>query len=74
MLTYLDNIWSSGEDSVETREQRRNGRQAGLNDNLGRELLELHSVSPSAKYSETDIRNAANVLAGWGTDLERPLN
>ena len=74
MLIYLDNIWSSGENSPETRDQRKNGKQAGLNDNLGRELLELHTVSPSAKYKEKDVRNSANVLAGWGTELEKPLN
>jgi uncharacterized protein (DUF1800 family) len=67
MLVYLDNVWSAGENSPYTRNQRNQGRQAGLNDNLGRELLELHTVSPSAKYTETDIKNAAKVLAGWGT-------
>ena len=66
MLVYLDNCWSCGENSENAIWARQNGEQAGLNDNLGRELLELHSVSPSAKYTETDIRNAANVLAGWG--------
>ena len=71
MLIYLDNIWSSGENSAEARDARKNGFQAGLNDNLGRELLELHTVSPSAKYNEADIRNAANVLAGWGIELKR---
>ena len=66
MLIYLDNIYSAGPNSKEVEWAKRNGEQAGLNDNLGRELLELHTVSPSAKYSEDDIRNAAKVLAGWG--------
>ena len=70
MLVYLDNIWSSGENSTHARESRRDGQQAGLNDNLGRELLELHSVSPAARYSESDVRNSAKVLAGWGSYLE----
>jgi len=70
MLVYLDNIWSSGENSKHARDSRRDGFQAGLNDNLGRELLELHSVSPAAKYTETDVRNSAKVLAGWGSYLE----
>ena len=74
MLIYLDNIWSSGENSKEARDARRDGFQAGLNDNLGRELLELHSVSPAAKYKETDVRNSANVLAGWGVELDKPLD
>ena len=66
MLTYLDNCWSCGENSQEAIWARKDGFQAGLNDNLGRELLELHTVSPTAKYTESDIKNAANVLAGWG--------
>ena len=66
MLTYLDNVFSSGENSKYTIETRRGGSQAGLNDNLGRELLELHTVSPAAKYTEADIRASANVLSGWG--------
>ncbi|MDA8981237.1 DUF1800 domain-containing protein [Candidatus Thioglobus sp.] len=66
MLIYLDNIFSAGPNSKEVEWAKRNGKQAGLNDNLGRELLELHTVSPSANYSEDDIRNAAKVLAGWG--------
>ena len=66
MLIYLDNIFSAGPNSKEVEWAKRNGEQAGLNDNLGRELLELHTVSPSAKYTEDDIRNAAKVLAGWG--------
>ena len=67
MLVYLDNVWSAGESSPHTIDMKRQKRQAGLNDNLGRELLELHTVSPSAKYTETDVRNSAKVLAGWGT-------
>jgi len=66
MLSYLDNCWSCGENSQNAIWARKDGFQAGLNDNLGRELLELHTVSPSAKYTEADIRGAANVLAGWG--------
>jgi uncharacterized protein (DUF1800 family) len=66
MLSYLDNCWSCGENSQTAIWAKKDGFQAGLNDNLGRELLELHTVSPSAKYTETDIRGAANVLAGWG--------
>ena len=66
MLSYLDNCWSCGENSQTAIWAKKDGFQAGLNDNLGRELLELHTVSPSIKYTETDIRGAANVLAGWG--------
>ena len=73
MLTYLDNIGSSGEKSNHTKWSRKDGNQAGLNDNLGRELLELHTVSVDAGYSEKDVRGAAQVLAGWGLWFDQDL-
>jgi uncharacterized protein (DUF1800 family) len=69
MLDYLDNQTSIGENSKEAKLSRKEGKTAGLNDNLARELLELHTVSPARKYSETDIRNTAKVLAGWGVHV-----
>ena len=71
MLIYLDNTYSAGPNSLEVQRAKRNGRQAGLNDNLGRELLELHTVSPTANYTEEDIKGAAKVLAGWGAEPGR---
>ena len=71
MLIYLDNTYSAGPNSNEAIWARSNGRQAGLNDNLGRELLELHTVSPSANYTEADIKAAAKILAGWGAEPGR---
>jgi len=70
MLIYLDNHISAGPNSNHVRWARSRNEQAGLNDNLGRELLELHTVSPDVNYTETDIRNAAKVLAGWGMDVQ----
>ena len=69
MLDYLDNPASVGENSKEAKWLRKDGKTAGLNDNLARELLELHTVSPARKYSETDIRNTAKILAGWGLGI-----
>ena len=69
MLTYLDNIHNVGENS----EFNRRCGCAGLNDNLARELMELHSVSPSRGYTEDDIRDAAKILAGWGSSYENDL-
>lgn len=39
-----------------------------LNENLGRELLELHTVGRSAGYTETDVKNSAYILTGWTID------
>lgn len=70
MLIYLDNIYNAGPNSGHVKQMKKEGKQAGLNDNLGRELLELHTLSPSANYTETDIRNTALVLAGWGNSIQ----
>ena len=75
MLTYLDNIYNIGPNSPEARkcepEAGASSCVFGLNDNLGRELLELHTVSPAAGYSEKDITNCAKVLAGWGNIFDK---
>ena len=65
MLTYLDNVFNVGEKSKWARNSKTD-EQIGLNDNLARELMELHTTSPSIGYTEEDIRQAAKVLAGWG--------
>ena len=71
MTNYLDNIRSSGEKSDNVKWARQNKRQAGLNDNLARELLELHTVTPAYGYTEDEIRSVAKILAGWGMDAWR---
>src|SRR3546814_2308178 len=53
MLLYLDNAASIGPNS---RAGQR--RHVGLNENHGRELLELHTVSPAAGYTQAEIGRA----------------
>ncbi len=60
MLDYLDQFGSVGQRSAAG--QRRN---RGLNENLARECLELHSVTPAAGYTQTDVIALAQVLTGW---------
>ena len=38
----------------------------GLNENLGRELMELHTLGVAAKYTQGDVTSAAKILTGWG--------
>lgn len=66
MLTYLDNISNIGQNS----QRNRQCRCGGMNDNLARESMELHSVSPARGYTENDIREAAKIFAGWGSDFD----
>jgi uncharacterized protein (DUF1800 family) len=60
MLRYLDNEQSIGPDSAVGI---RTGK--GLNENLGRECMELHTVGLTAGYSQADVTNMARVLTGW---------
>ena len=60
MLTYLDNAGSFGPASPLGLQ-----RNKGLNENLARESLELHTVSPAAGYSQADVTSYARILTGW---------
>ena len=71
MLSYLDNVYSVGERSERARKAKKN-QQIGLNDNLAREVMELHVTSPSIGYTENDIREAAKILSGWGDIFDNP--
>ncbi|MEO1045173.1 MAG: DUF1800 domain-containing protein [Pseudomonadota bacterium] len=67
MLIYLDQIQSIGPDSVAARfvNRRRNNRQRGLNENLAREILELHSLGVRGGYDQNDVVQLAHALTGW---------
>ena len=60
MLIYLDNVQSIGPTSRGSRHGRR-----GLNENLAREVLELHTVTLAANYSQEDVTEFARALTGW---------
>ncbi len=62
MLYYLDNYLSQAGRTV-------NGVLInGLNENYGREILELHTVGVDAGYTQTDVYEAARAFTGWGID------
>ena len=63
MLVYLDNAQSEGPNSVIGARQHR-----GLNENLARECLELHTVSPAAGYTQADVTAFARILTGWSVE------
>jgi len=60
MLLYLDNANSFGPGS---RIGQR--RQRGLNENLAREILELHTLGVDGGYGQDDVRALATILTGW---------
>src|SRR5215469_16242470 len=60
MLLYLDNAQSFGPDSLVGRRQKK-----GINENLGRELLELHTLGVDGGYTQADVEALARILTGW---------
>jgi len=69
MQLYLDNAQSIGPDSVAGMMTGK-----GLNENLGREILELHTLGVGGGYSQTDVIALAKILTGWSIDRSaRPL-
>jgi len=70
MLVYLDNWQSIGPDSL-VAEKARNGQKhadRGLNENYGREVMELHTVGVNGGYTQADVTSLAKILTGWTID------
>jgi uncharacterized protein (DUF1800 family) len=66
MLLYLDQLQSVGPDSpLATRMRERRGNAAGLNENLAREILELHTLGVRSVYTQEDVTEFARALTGW---------
>lgn len=65
MLLYLDQAQSVGPESRIGRFTALRGRKAGLNENLGREILELHTLGVRSGYSQADVTEFARALTGW---------
>ena len=59
MLIYLNQEASFGPGSPKGKRQKK-----GLNENLARELLELHTLGVDAAYSQVDVRELAELLTG----------
>jgi uncharacterized protein (DUF1800 family) len=60
MLIYLDNARSIGPNS-----QAGKNRGRGLNENLAREILELHTLGVRTVYTQDDVTSFAKVITGW---------
>ena len=67
MIHHLDNSESAGPKSVTASEEwrRRKKEPATINENHARELLELHTVSPKAGYTQDDVIQLAYIMTGW---------
>ncbi len=72
MLVYLDNQRSIGpaSDLGQRANRRSRDREIGLNENLAREILELHTLGVDGGYSQSDVTTFANVITGWSVGGE----
>jgi len=68
MRAYLDNAISIGPNSVAGQR-----RGKGLNENLAREILELHTLGVNGGYTQTDVTNFAKIITGWSVSGEDPV-
>ena len=71
MIFYLDNQASSGPGSRAARGAARRGGDRGLNENLAREILELHTLGVNGGYTQEDVTTFAKVLTGWSVGGDR---
>ncbi len=67
MIIYLDNQRSVGPNSTlgKRANRRQNKQEFGLNENLAREILELHTLGVDGGYTQDDVTRFANVITGW---------
>jgi uncharacterized protein (DUF1800 family) len=66
MLLYLDQARSIGPgSSAGIRAEERQQRRRGLNENLAREILELHTLGVRSGYTQADVAELARALTGW---------
>jgi uncharacterized protein (DUF1800 family) len=77
MIAFLDNQYSVGADSTAARFASRFAsrsdsvdtgkpkRQFGINENLAREILELHTLGVNGGYNQADVTSFAQIITGW---------
>jgi uncharacterized protein (DUF1800 family) len=72
MMVYLDNWLSIGPDSIANGVDPKNPNarpgKKGLNENYGREVMELHTLSVNGGYSQADVTHLSAILTGWSVD------
>lgn len=60
MTLYLDNVQSIGPNSIFGKR-----RDKGINENLAREILELHTLGVNGGYTQDDVIGLAKIITGW---------
>jgi len=66
MQLYLDNYLSVGPNSLAAQRRARHDKpRVGINENLAREILELHTLGVGGGYTQKDVTTFAEVITGW---------
>ncbi|NNM61348.1 MAG: DUF1800 domain-containing protein [Steroidobacteraceae bacterium] len=84
MLRYLDQVQSVGPDSIfamrvdrrlarVARREHQPARQLGINENLAREIMELHTLGVGAGYTQADVTEFARALSGWSLPFPKQI-
>ena len=72
MMVYLDNTQSIGPDSfangVNPANPNSKKGNRGLNENYGREVMELHTLGVDGGYTQADVTSLSAILTGWSVD------
>jgi uncharacterized protein (DUF1800 family) len=72
MMVYLDNWLSIGPNSlangVDPKNPNSKPGNRGLNENYGREVMELHTVGVAGGYTQADVTHLSAILTGWSVD------
>lgn len=66
MQGYLDNAQSTAPDSKAAQSAQQHGKTLGINENLARELMELHTLGVDAGYTQQDVQELARIITGAG--------
>jgi uncharacterized protein (DUF1800 family) len=74
MLLYLDQTQSVGPDSKAGVYLQRRDKAGGLNENLAREIMELHTVGVDAGYSQADVTEFARAMTGFSVGRPQDPN
>ncbi|WCT72814.1 DUF1800 domain-containing protein [Sphingomonas naphthae] len=74
MQLFLDQARSAGPNSrlAERAAERNPERKLGLNENLAREILELHTLGARTGYSQADVTEFAKAMTGWSVAVRPP--
>ena len=72
MMVYLDNWLSIGPNSlvngVDPAKPNSKPGKRGLNENYGREVMELHTLGVKGGYTQADVTSLSAILTGWSVD------